>query len=297
MYIINKLISFIKKAYRKYKFHKDKKYFKYVRKILILSKLELSKLTPYDKITKLDIQEFPSSESIRLDKFKIKNFYKDNVSKVNPVCTMLELYASSNKVNIKRISRKYIFKHIMVTNSTDLRRINLKTCLHFIRKHGALIDNKETEELLKDHSFINKELIKDLDKYSILNYYTIENIRVDKNIPTFNRDEIIILKIKDCICKGIPVLLGIELYSGFIKATKGTLDKHHYEGSLDKNHPKPIGVYGVNIVGYNSDNKNFLIYTGWGNKFGDKGFFLLPYKVLLKDIKELWYINNLTITK
>lgn len=295
MNLLYKFLCFIKKFYRKYKINKHKKYLRYIKNVLNLSQLELSTLTPHDKITKLDIQKFPSIENIRFNKIKIKNKYIDNISKINPVCTMLELYANSNKLNIKRISRKFIFKYILLADNPELKKIDMKACLNFIKNNGALIDKKETEKLINGNAFINTSLIKDLIKYSILNYFTIENIRNDEKTLVFNRDEIIILKIKDCICKGIPVLIGIELYTGFIKNTKGNLEQQKYIGSLEPN-SKPIGVYGLNIIGYNSDNKTFLIYSGWGNEFGDNGIFLLPYQVLLKDIKELWYINGLTIS-
>ena len=54
-----------------------------------------------------------------------------------------------------------------------------------------------------------------------------------------------------------------------------------------------LGGHAVNICGYDKD--GFYILNQWGNKFGSKGYAIMPYELFLKQFMYCAYLYNYTI--
>ncbi len=79
-----------------------------------------------------------------------------------------------------------------------------------------------------------------------------------------------------CLADGYPFVFGFTVYDGFESpqvARTGTL-------SMPKKTESVVGGHAVLAVGYNDKQKRFLIRNSWGDKWGKKGYFTIPYAYL-----------------
>lgn len=265
---------------------KETSYKSFVKKMLEVFSLSHSDTKESDFITKIDTIFFP--DNYNMEKINLNQYLSlgKNEYSLNPVCLMIEMFADSNGLPVRNLSRKYLHQYITIQMKKD--KPSLKDALYCFQKEGVPSEEIRSFTLL-NRRLLQSEIIIKNDKTKIDHYYTIEGLKEHNN--EFNRDDIILIKIKDCIMRGVPVLIGLEVYQGFASGTKGKLNNHKYKGSLK--HNKSLGLYGFNVVGYNDNEQNLLIYSGWNKRFGDNGFFKLNYEVLLKDTREIWYINNI----
>jgi C1A family cysteine protease len=72
---------------------------------------------------------------------------------------------------------------------------------------------------------------------------------------------------------GIPVMIGIEVYSSFESAATTATGNVSMPSWRDYY----LGGHEVLIVGYNDTTQRFLLINSWGKSWGQQGFFTLPY--------------------
>lgn len=84
-------------------------------------------------------------------------------------------------------------------------------------------------------------------------------------------------QIKMALHMGFPVVFGISVYESFesIETYKTGIIKYP-----DKNE-KNMGGHAIAIVGYNDDEKMFIIRNSWGSDWGDEGYGYIPYDYVL----------------
>ncbi|MDU2065223.1 MAG: C1 family peptidase [Sporomusaceae bacterium] len=93
-----------------------------------------------------------------------------------------------------------------------------------------------------------------------------------------------LIQIKASVAEALPVVIGMEVYSSFegkdVAATGLVpLPKADVEELL--------GGHAVLVVGYDDSNEQFVVRNSWGVKWGDQGYFYLPY-----DYYRKGYIND-----
>ncbi len=91
--------------------------------------------------------------------------------------------------------------------------------------------------------------------------------------------------IRSAIYGGHSVLLGMSVYESFMSEEVAANGIVHYPSCLnfdDPNDPfdKYIGGHEVLIVGYNDAAKTYKCLNSWGENWGDKGFFTIPYSYI-----------------
>jgi C1A family cysteine protease len=95
-------------------------------------------------------------------------------------------------------------------------------------------------------------------------------------------------QIKQCLALTTqPVLIGINVYESFETpevAKTGIVPM-----------PKPgeqlLGGHDVAIFGYDDAKQCFKVLNSWGEAWGDKGFFYLPYAYLTSEAFDYWMVN------
>ena len=90
--------------------------------------------------------------------------------------------------------------------------------------------------------------------------------------------------------QGLPIVCGIKVYESFMKAeTTGVvpMPKTGWFGE------KLLGGHAIMIVGYDSVKNVFFCRNSWGDKWGDKGYFTIPYAYILssKLSSDFWTIT------
>ena len=84
-------------------------------------------------------------------------------------------------------------------------------------------------------------------------------------------------QLRGCLAEGRPFVLGFTVYESF--------ESPAVAASGVANLPSPgersLGGHAVLCVGYDNASSRFLLRNSWGPKWGQKGYFTLPYAYLL----------------
>ena len=96
-------------------------------------------------------------------------------------------------------------------------------------------------------------------------------------------------QMKGCLASGYPFVFGFTVYSEF----EG--DAVAKSGVLDMPTPKEksMGGHAVMAVGYDDKTQRFIVRNSWGDKWGQKGYFTMPYSYLTDSnlADDLWTIR------
>jgi C1A family cysteine protease len=83
-------------------------------------------------------------------------------------------------------------------------------------------------------------------------------------------------QMKGCLASGYPFVFGFSVYTEF----EG--DAVAKTGMMGMPGPKEklLGGHAVMAVGYNDSEQRFIVRNSWGNKWGIKGYFTMPYSYI-----------------
>lgn len=92
--------------------------------------------------------------------------------------------------------------------------------------------------------------------------------------------------------KGFPIVFGFTVYESFESsniAENGIME-------MPKLNEKVLGGHAVVAIGFNTDKKHFIIRNSWGNKWGDNGYFYMPFEFIQnkKYCSNFWVIQKIS---
>ena len=96
-------------------------------------------------------------------------------------------------------------------------------------------------------------------------------------------------QMKACLASGYPFIFGFTVYESF----------HSKKVSRTGRAPMPVrrekchGGHAVLAVGYDEAQRRFIVRNSWGNKWGRRGYFTLPFDYLLNRhlAQDFWTIR------
>ena len=96
-------------------------------------------------------------------------------------------------------------------------------------------------------------------------------------------------QMKGCLADGYPFVLGFTVYESFESqqvADTGIVP-------LPKKNDQPVGGHAVMCVGYDDSQKKFIVRNSWGDSWGCRGYFFIPYTYLTNTslVSDLWTIR------
>lgn len=112
-----------------------------------------------------------------------------------------------------------------------------------------------------------------------LKYKAVSYARVGQN-----RDAI-----RQCLAQGYPVIFGFSVYASFESAEVARTGVAPMPGPTET----LLGGHAVLAVGYDDATARLLVRNSWGDQWGDKGYFTLPYDYLEDPnlASDLWTIR------
>jgi C1A family cysteine protease len=96
----------------------------------------------------------------------------------------------------------------------------------------------------------------------------------------------------DSITSGYPVTIGFNVYSSFDSPAVAKTGIMPYP---NVNKERLLGGHAVLIVGYNKTNNTFIVRNSWGTRWGDKGYFYMPFQVIQNTSmsRDFWVIKSI----
>jgi len=156
------------------------------------------------------------------------------------------------------------------TDSGAMIRDGMKT----IMKDGVCPE-KEWPYIISEFAQKPKEsCYSDALKHQVLSYH-----RVPRSLD----------QIRGCLAEGYPMVFGFTVYESFEGAEvakTGVLN-------MPQKTEKSIGGHAVLAVGYDDPSKRFIVRNSWGEQWGIKGYFTIPYDYLLEEnlSDDFWTIR------
>lgn len=95
---------------------------------------------------------------------------------------------------------------------------------------------------------------------------------------------------KNVLASGFPFVFGFSVYDSFESPTVAA------SGNVplpDLNHEQLLGGHAVICTGYDENKQVFFCRNSWGNKWGDHGYFTMPYEYMNNPdlVDDLWCVK------
>lgn len=99
--------------------------------------------------------------------------------------------------------------------------------------------------------------------------------------------------LRSCLAEGFPYVGGIAIYDSFESDAVARTGMVPMPGINER----LLGGHAVTFVGYDDASRRFIVQNSWGDDWGDKGFFYLPYDYCtnLDLADDFWMIHNVEI--
>jgi C1A family cysteine protease len=106
----------------------------------------------------------------------------------------------------------------------------------------------------------------------------------------YQRVEQTVDDMKGCLASGLPFVLGFAVYESFESAEVAKSG----DAPMPEQGEKQLGGHAVLAVGYDDSTGRFLIRNSWGDGWGKKGYFTLPYEYLTNSglADDFWVVQS-----
>lgn len=197
----------------------------------------------------------------------------------NAIAEAIEMLYNKNKKKVD-LSRLFIYYYTRLIEGTvkydsgAYIRNGIKSCNHY----GAPLESLWPYNISKFRAAPSSVAVKDAAKRKITRYERASNF-----------DACI-----DALTNGYPVVIGFLVYSSFMSSSVARTGIMPYPNTRSE---KLLGGHAVLLVGYDNTNQRFIVKNSWGQGWGDRGYFYMPYKVIqnTRMSDDFWVIKGVNI--
>jgi len=110
-------------------------------------------------------------------------------------------------------------------------------------------------------------------------------------VTSYQRVNRSIAQMEGCLADGYPFVIGFTVYDSFESAQVAKTGILNMPAKSEK----VVGGHAVLVVGYNDPQKTFIIRNSWGDSWGQKGYFTMPFDYLMNPnlSDDFWTIRLL----
>ena len=163
-------------------------------------------------------------------------------------------------VNISRLFHYYCGRAIEGDSSLDDSGLDIRKAANIISKYGGCLESVWPYVIV---NFNQLPPLTAFQKSKLFQKYTYSFVNQDLN------------SLQTClVTTNSPIIFGITVYSSFMTqqvANTGIVPMPNTTTETLE------GGHCIVMVGYNNTTQQFTCLNSWGNKWGNKGFFYLPY--------------------
>ena len=107
---------------------------------------------------------------------------------------------------------------------------------------------------------------------------------------TYQRLTMSLSQMKGCLAAGYPFVFGFTVYESF----ESQAVTKNGKVPMPKHGEKSLGGHAVLAVGYNDSSQQFIVMNSWSTKWGDKGYFYMPYAYLTNTglASDFWTVHT-----
>jgi C1A family cysteine protease len=134
----------------------------------------------------------------------------------------------------------------------------IRTAIKTYVKKGVCKESDWDYDISKFTVKPNDFCYQDAMEHQLLKYHRLRNIS----------------QLEQCISEGYPVVCGISIYESF---QTEKVSRHGHVPIPDPGKEQFLGGHAVMLVGFNRREKWFKVRNSWGAKWGESGYFYLPY--------------------
>lgn len=193
----------------------------------------------------------------------------------------------------------------LVGNLEFLKKRKLKKCINFSRLFLYYNERVIRNTVKEDSGASLRDGIKSLVKagdctenlwpYNIGRFRVKPDSRAYKNALNYQIKSYYRLntpaEMKHTLSSGFPFVFGFAVYESFESddvARTGIVP-------MPEDDERMLGGHAVMAVGFDDDKQQFIIRNSWGESWGDKGYFYLPYKYLSNRSlsSDFWTIRDM----
>jgi C1A family cysteine protease len=112
---------------------------------------------------------------------------------------------------------------------------------------------------------------------------------VDHRIALYQKVMQNLMQMKGCLAAGYPIVFGFTVYESFESPQVAKTGIAPLPGASEA----VVGGHAVAAVGYDDSQRTFLVRNSWGEGWGLKGYFTMPYAYLLQSdlSSDFWTIR------
>jgi C1A family cysteine protease len=171
----------------------------------------------------------------------------------------LEFLEKKDGLSVVQMSRLFLYYNERVIENTVSQDSGamLRDGIKALASQGCCGETKWPYEIEKFADCPSADCYADGSNHQIISYQRIDTLD----------------QMRACLAKGFPFVFGFTVYESFETQTVAKT------GVVPMPAPKErtVGGHAVLAVGYNDKEKRFLVRNSWGQAWGIKGYFTLPY--------------------
>lgn len=95
----------------------------------------------------------------------------------------------------------------------------------------------------------------------------------------------------DALSNGYPIVMGFNVYQSFMSVSVSRTGNMPYPNTKRE---KLLGGHAVLLVGYDKKRKVFIARNSWGDRWGERGYFYMPFAVVTNTSMsgDFWIIKS-----